>query len=250
MYWNIHTNNPFKYYITFKTGSKVHIFSQSGLCKRFLCCLSWSKWMKTNLTTACHSFILRGEDYSKSLLISFRNATERHLNNPPYNKSLKLNSASFTKIKNLKKQWKGNKKKGTDKPKATVFDPWPSYMQKQIQLLSFEAVFQNVQQVQWVCMLWLSHNYWRRQFKIKKIWMFIMIQRYPNMSHTALKISHHYLKEPLCNKSRMLVWCFSFSDDEIVIVEKKKNRLRSKCADWYHFKKGHFCLKMQKSCQP
>ena len=29
----------------------------------------------------------------------------------------------------------------------------------------------------------------------------------------------------------------SFSDDEIVIVEKK-NRLQSKCAYWYRFKKG------------
>ena len=36
----------------------------------------------------------RGEEYSKSSLISFRNAIEMHLNNPPYNKSLKLNSAS------------------------------------------------------------------------------------------------------------------------------------------------------------
>ena len=40
----------------------------------------------------------RGEEYtySKSSLISFRNAIERHLNNPPHNKSLKLNSAAFT----------------------------------------------------------------------------------------------------------------------------------------------------------
>lgn len=29
----------------------------------------------------------------------------------------------------------------------------------------------------------------------------------------------------------------SFSDDEIVIVEKQ-TRLQSKCADWYHFKKS------------
>ena len=58
----------------------------------------------------------RGEEYSKSSLISFRNAIERHLNNPPYNKSLKLNSAAFTnsnrmlnaKIKSLKKQGKEN----------------------------------------------------------------------------------------------------------------------------------------------
>ena len=58
----------------------------------------------------------RGEEYSKSSLISFRNAIERHLNNPPYNKSLKLNSAVFAnsnrminaKIKSLKKQGKVN----------------------------------------------------------------------------------------------------------------------------------------------
>ncbi|KAK2564350.1 hypothetical protein P5673_011775 [Acropora cervicornis] len=58
----------------------------------------------------------RGEEYSKSSLISFRNAIERHLNNPPYNKSLKLNSVAFTisnrmlnaKIKSLKKQGKEN----------------------------------------------------------------------------------------------------------------------------------------------
>ena len=57
----------------------------------------------------------RGEEYRKSSLISFRNAIERHLNNPPYN-SLKLNSASFinsnrmlnAKIKSLKKQGKEN----------------------------------------------------------------------------------------------------------------------------------------------
>ena len=54
--------------------------------------------------------------YSKSSLISIRNAIERHLNNPPYNKSLQLNSAAFTnsnrllnvKIKSLKKQGKKN----------------------------------------------------------------------------------------------------------------------------------------------
>ena len=58
----------------------------------------------------------KGEEYSKSSLISFRNAIERHLNNPPYNKSLKLNSAAFAnsnrmlnaKIKSLKKQGKEN----------------------------------------------------------------------------------------------------------------------------------------------
>lgn len=58
----------------------------------------------------------RGVQYRKSSLISFRNAKERHLNNPPYNKSLKLNSAAFTnsnlmfnaKIKSLKKQGKEN----------------------------------------------------------------------------------------------------------------------------------------------
>ncbi|KAK2555512.1 hypothetical protein P5673_022852 [Acropora cervicornis] len=58
----------------------------------------------------------RGEEYRNSSLISFRNAIERHLNNSPYNKSLKLNSTSFTnsngmlnaKIKSLKKQGKEN----------------------------------------------------------------------------------------------------------------------------------------------
>ena len=58
----------------------------------------------------------RGEEYSKSSLISFRNAIERHLNKPPYNKSLKLISASFAnsncmlnaKIKSLNKQGKEN----------------------------------------------------------------------------------------------------------------------------------------------
>ena len=58
----------------------------------------------------------RGEEYSISSLISFRNAIESHLNNPPYNESLKLNSASFTnynrmlnaKIMSLKKQAKEN----------------------------------------------------------------------------------------------------------------------------------------------
>ena len=58
----------------------------------------------------------REEEHSKSSLSSFRNAIERHLNNPPYDKSLKLNSAAFTnsnrmlnvKIKSLKKQDKEN----------------------------------------------------------------------------------------------------------------------------------------------
>ena len=47
-------------------------------------------------------------DYYLSSLISFRNAIERNLNNVPYNKGLKLNSASFTKIKRLKKEGKEN----------------------------------------------------------------------------------------------------------------------------------------------
>ena len=57
-----------------------------------------------------------GEEYSKSSLITFRNAIERHLNNPPYNRSLKLNSSTFSnsnrilnaKIKSLKQQGKEN----------------------------------------------------------------------------------------------------------------------------------------------
>ena len=58
----------------------------------------------------------KGEEYSKSSLISFRNAIERYLNNPPYNRSVKLSSAVFNnsnrmlnaKIKSLKKQGKEN----------------------------------------------------------------------------------------------------------------------------------------------
>ena len=57
-----------------------------------------------------------GEEYSKSSLISLRNAIERHLNNPPYKRSLKLNSAAFTnsnrmlnaKIRSLKELGKEN----------------------------------------------------------------------------------------------------------------------------------------------
>ena len=52
---------------------------------------------------------------SKSSLISFRNAIERHLNDPPYKRSLKLNSAAFAnsnrmllKIKSLKEFGKEN----------------------------------------------------------------------------------------------------------------------------------------------
>ncbi|XP_068692575.1 uncharacterized protein [Montipora foliosa] len=79
----------------------------------------------------------RGEEYSKSSLISFRNAIERHLNNPPYNKTLKLNSASFTnsnrmlnaKIKSLKKQHKDaipvdNLKKLKAGPVLRLTDAW------------------------------------------------------------------------------------------------------------------------------
>ena len=56
-----------------------------------------------------------GEEYSKSTLISMRHAIERHLNNLPHNRSLKLNSDAFTyksnkmlnaKIKALKQQGK------------------------------------------------------------------------------------------------------------------------------------------------
>lgn len=55
-----------------------------------------------------------GEEYSKSSLLSFRNAIERHLNNPPHNRGLKLNSDVFAKsnkmlnakIKELKRQGK------------------------------------------------------------------------------------------------------------------------------------------------
>ena len=57
-----------------------------------------------------------GEEYSKSSLISLRNAIERHLNNPPFKRTLKLNSAAFTnsnrmlnaKIKSLKELGKEN----------------------------------------------------------------------------------------------------------------------------------------------
>ena len=57
-----------------------------------------------------------GEEYSKSSLISLRNAIERHLNNQPYKRSLKLNSAAFAnsnrmlnaKIKSLKEHGKEN----------------------------------------------------------------------------------------------------------------------------------------------
>ena len=57
-----------------------------------------------------------GEEYSKSSLISLRNAIERHLNKPPYKRGLKLNSATFAnsnrmlnaKIKSLKELGKEN----------------------------------------------------------------------------------------------------------------------------------------------
>ncbi|KAK2546817.1 hypothetical protein P5673_033459 [Acropora cervicornis] len=56
------------------------------------------------------------EQMDEKQLDNSLNAIERHLNNPPYNKSLKLNSASFAnsnrilnaKIKSLKKQGKEN----------------------------------------------------------------------------------------------------------------------------------------------
>lgn len=38
----------------------------------------------------------KGEEYSKSSLISLRNAIERYLNSPPSMKNFKLNSAAFT----------------------------------------------------------------------------------------------------------------------------------------------------------
>ena len=71
---------------------------------------------------------------------------------------------------------------------------------KQILLLRFVHQF---------CMVWLSHK-WRKQLKVKRIWLVIMsilIHGHPNMSHTALKISHPNLKEPLCHKSlSMFLW--------------------------------------------
>ena len=58
----------------------------------------------------------KGKEYSKSSLISFRNAIQRYLNNPPCMRNFKLNSAAFTssnrmlnaKIKSLKQQGKEN----------------------------------------------------------------------------------------------------------------------------------------------
>ena len=38
----------------------------------------------------------KGEEYSKSSLISLSNAIERYLNSPPFMKIFKLNSAAFT----------------------------------------------------------------------------------------------------------------------------------------------------------
>ena len=57
----------------------------------------------------------KGKEYSKSL-ISFRNAIQRYLNNPPFTRNFKLNSTAFTssnrmlnaKIKSLKQQGKEN----------------------------------------------------------------------------------------------------------------------------------------------
>ena len=57
-----------------------------------------------------------GEEYSESSLITFRNTIERHFNNPPYNRSLNLNSSTFSnsnrmlndKIKSLKQQGNEN----------------------------------------------------------------------------------------------------------------------------------------------
>ena len=86
----------------------------------------------------------KGEEYSKSSLITFRNAVERHLNNPPYNRSLKLNSSTFSnsnrmlnaKIKSLKQQGKENVhkqaipvddlKKLKAGPVLSLANPWSS----------------------------------------------------------------------------------------------------------------------------
>lgn len=58
----------------------------------------------------------KGEEYSRSSLLAMRQAIERYLNNPPFNKCVQLSSAKFVlsnkmlnaKIKDLKRQGKQN----------------------------------------------------------------------------------------------------------------------------------------------
>ncbi|XP_031570633.1 uncharacterized protein LOC116304966 [Actinia tenebrosa] len=58
----------------------------------------------------------KGEDYSKSSLISMRHTIERYLNNPPFKRGIQLSAAKFSlsnkmlnaKIKDLKRQGKQN----------------------------------------------------------------------------------------------------------------------------------------------
>ena len=128
----------------------------------------------------------------------------------------------------------GKKKKGTYKPKVTdLNDPPPSYMRKQIQLLSFKAFFQNVQQVQWVCMLRLIEPQLEEavedQENLNVHYDTETPQHDPytieNLSPSPERATLQQIKDARVALKRKA----SFSDDEIVNVEKK-NRFRSKCA--------------------
>ena len=141
----------------------------------------------------------------------------------------------------------GKKKKGTCKPKATIFDPRPSYMAQKDLALEFQSLL----------------------LKCTPSAVGFHVMAEPELEEAVDEVEHHERLEgnegvasnaqasqpelysienfsPLPGGSTLpqikdacvaVKRKLSFSDDEIGIVEKK-TRLQSNCADWYRFKRG------------
>jgi len=141
----------------------------------------------------------------------------------------------------------GKKKKGTCKPRATIFDPRPSYVAQKDLALQFQSLLlkctpiavglhvmaepeveEAVNEVEHQERLEgnedVSSNAQASQPELYSIENFLPL---PGVSTLP------QIKDACVAGKRKL----SFSDEEIGIVEKK-TRSQSNCADWYRFKRG------------
>ena len=140
----------------------------------------------------------------------------------------------------------GKKKKGTCKPKATIFDPRPSYMPQKGLALEFlsllkctpsavglhimaepeleEAVDEGEHHERLEGNEDVASNVQASEPELYSIKNFSPLPGGSTLPH---------IKDACVAVKRKL----SFSDDEISIVEKK-TWLQSNCADWYRFKRG------------
>ena len=164
-------------------------------------------------------------------------------------KKKKITHEEVTPVENMAftKPNIGKKKKGTCKPKATIFDLRPSYMAQKGLALEFQSLL----------------------LKCTPSAVGLHVMADPELEEAVDEYEHHERLEgnedvasnaqasqpelygienfsplpggstlPQINDACVAVKRkLSFSDDEVGIVEKK-TRLQSNCADWYRFKRG------------